>query len=98
MTGYGVGTTVILNDGRYPLNSKNFKVFILRPLNFSSTHTLSCGSSSSRREIIPAIRQKMYHDYETYAKTETSIFWMVTSLKEWLFFTIIKVYISKFKN
>lgn len=40
----------------------------------------------------------MYRDYETYAKTETSIFWMVTLLKEWLFFTTIKVYISKFKN
>lgn len=51
------------------LNSE-FPVFILTLVNFSSTHTLSCGSSSSRREIIPAIRQKVYHDYEVYAKIE----------------------------
>lgn len=59
-----------MEDTRISLNSKSFTVYILSPVNFSSTHTLSCGSSSSRREIIPAIRQKVYHNYEIYAKTE----------------------------
>ena len=52
-------------DIQISLNSKSFEVLILSPVNFYSTHTLSCGSSSSRREIIPAIRQKVY-DYEIY--------------------------------
>lgn len=61
-----------MQDIQISLNSKSFTVFILSPVNFSSIHTLSCGSSSSRREIIPAIKQKVYHDYEIYAKTETN--------------------------
>lgn len=71
LNGYRLGKTAILNDGKYT-NMTKFRVsqHSLIPVNCSSTHTLSCGSSSSRREIIPAIRQKVCHDYEAYAKIE----------------------------
>jgi len=56
----------IINDGRHRDITKLKEVRKLSPVNFSSSHTLSCGSSSSRREIIPAIRQRVYYDYEIY--------------------------------
>lgn len=62
-----------MEDIQVTLNSKSFTVLVLCPVNFPFTHTLSCGSSSSRREIIPAIRQKVYHDYQIYAKRETNL-------------------------
>lgn len=100
-----------MEDIQVMLNSKSFTVFIPWPVDFSFTHTLSCGSSSSRREIIPAIRQKVYHDYKIYAKKETNLgknIWELEKLSIFLkgdftrgiiiFFQIVQVYISKFKN